>query len=98
MVEALETDLLQLIIRHPSVNRHPGQICRLLCVSKALRAAIAARCNGQMAVKFSAYDIQHVQHFSPWLEKHGHLLKSLQLNLNLTGEQLNLSKVVYRYA
>jgi hypothetical protein len=51
-----------------------------------------------MAVKFSAYDIQHVQHFSPWLEKHGHLLKSLQLNLNLTGEQLNFSTVVYRYA
>ncbi|WIA17041.1 hypothetical protein OEZ85_013949 [Tetradesmus obliquus] len=87
MVEALETDPLQLIIRHPSVNKQPGQICRLLCVSKALRAAIAARCNGQMVVKFAAYDIQHVQHFTPWLEKHGHLLKSLNLNLNLTGKE-----------
>lgn len=87
MVEALETDPLQLIIRHPSINKQPGQICRLLCVSKALRAAIAARCNGQMVVKFAAYDIQHVQHFTPWLEKHGHLLKSLNLNLNLTGKE-----------
>ncbi|KAF6254225.1 hypothetical protein COO60DRAFT_1627961 [Scenedesmus sp. NREL 46B-D3] len=43
--------------------------------------------SGQMAVLFSAYDIQHVQHFAPWLEKHGHLLKSLQLNLNLTGKE-----------
>lgn len=81
----LETDPVQLLVQHPSISRHVQRVCSLLCVSKTLRSAVAARCSGQLVVKFAAYDMEHVKRFTLWLEKHGHLLKSLQLNLNLTG-------------
>ncbi|KAF8065817.1 CSP41B [Scenedesmus sp. PABB004] len=82
-----EADPLAVLLRHPSVTRNQEVWSRLLAAAPALAVAVAARCAGALSARFSAHGIAAVRAFALWLAKHGGLLRSLQLSLNLAGRE-----------
>jgi hypothetical protein len=93
MQSLTEHAALPVFLRHPAALEQQQVLCKLLCASKSMAAAITAECSGQAAVAYlmpnhpshQAADIlqarQQLDHFCTWLGKNAYLLKALQLDI-----------------
>jgi hypothetical protein len=79
---------LGVLVQHlPCLTRTTQQllVCKLLCTSDAVAALVAKHCRGKLCITFTSYTLERVKAFTPWLSRHGCLLSSLNLELNLTA-------------
>jgi hypothetical protein len=89
----LDSDALPILLRHPAML-DADTVCRLICVSSALGAAVEASCRGLVSLAFAADDA--LQRAAPdmapssqcrssalvhWLARRGGLLRRLQLEM-----------------
>jgi hypothetical protein len=100
MLPLTEHAALQVFLRHPAALQQQQVLCKLLCVSKGMAAAITAECCGQATVAFfmpnhashQAAELlqarQQLHRFLDWLVKHARLLKALEMDILPPLEQL----------
>lgn len=69
------------LLRHPSISQDQQVVAKLLQTSKELQAAVRQCGAGQLPMLLQPIKLQQVQGFAQWLQKHGHLLRGLSVEL-----------------
>jgi hypothetical protein len=85
---------MSLLLHNSSITWHQQAVCRLLCTSRAMRAAVAQQLHGKLAVSFQGKVpargvLQQCSSFSNWLKKHAKLMHTLHVDMPREDETIN---------
>jgi hypothetical protein len=74
--------LNSILLHHPSISQDQQVVAKLLQTSKELQAAVAQHSAGQLHLVLQPRKRQQAEGLAQWLQKHGHLVCGLQVDLS----------------